>query len=590
MLWPHPLYWLWRRSVRLDQETLADAAAAEVTIRTDYAEQLVAWARVATESRTPHLASSVGLWESPSQLKRRIAILLDEKLTVLRACSRRWRVGSALGMLAFAGGLSLITLSPAEPQVALAESNETAPADEKKPVSETLDFHFASPPSDSDDDANRAVSKPSVISATPSNSIIIQARQQYLNRLGELGIGKPNNIFGICMDEKGQPLAGVSLQIYVQRVRRPEENSRPILETISDTKGEFVFKNVVNVAKEFPEGLPEEYFQGPEASTLTLQGRVKGRVTYIAIESPADIARSSSAHVCVMPPAKVLRGRVTDNAGQPVAGANVKAGILAMLGGIPGINATTTDANGEYVIADLAPLGEAEGVIRPIRAQPVPLIVKHPNFAAKRATIKEIPGKLDVQLVPGSVIEGTVQFPPGEGNKKSLAGSLVHLQRVISDRTPGEQLDAFSYQTQKATVDEQGQYRFASLPAGKYHLTADIEGWVTQGVENVEVAQGKTTTAPDIMLLHGGRVQVQLVDSKTGEPMRFEKPTKGFINAQQRPHRAGILVFRNNVVDYSTTGFVEIRVPAGQYTFHASIPNSDGKSDLNTVLPEAMDE
>lgn len=113
VLWPHPLYWLWRRGVRLDQETLADAAAAEVTDRGRYAEQLVAWARVATTSRAPRLASSVGLWESPSQLRRRVAVLLDEKLTILRACSRGWRVGSAALLLLVAVGLSLVTLQPA---------------------------------------------------------------------------------------------------------------------------------------------------------------------------------------------------------------------------------------------------------------------------------------------------------------------------------------------------------------------------------------------------------------------------------------------------------------------------------------------
>ncbi len=568
VLWPHPLYWLWRRTVRLDQETLADAAAADVTDRTHYAEQLVAWARVATESKTPRLASSVGLWESPSQLKRRIAILLDEKLTVLRECSRRWRVGSALGMLAIAGGLSLITLSPAETQVALAESSETA---------------------------------------TPSNSLI-QARQQFLKRLDGMGMGKPNNIFGICMDEKGQPLAGVSLQIYVQRVSRSEENARPILETISDAKGEFVFNNVVDVAKEFPEGLPEEYFQGPEANTLTLQGRVKGRVTYISSGSPADIARSSQAHVCVMPPAKVLRGRVTDNAGQPVAGAKVGVGYYATTpGGSQGINTATTDANGEYVIDDLLAYSVDEARRYFERYQkndpntlwdgPVlykmPLLIRHPKFAAKRVTIEHIPGSIDVQLVPGSVIEGTVQFPEGnDTTNKTLAGSLVHLRRVVPLSKPGEggMYDNFSFRFKKATIDEKGHYRFASLPAGKYHLTADVEGWVTQGVENIEVAQGESTTAPGIMLMHGGRVQIQLVDSKTGESMRFEEPTKGFLNVKQRSPRSGITFFRDNIVDYSNDGLVEIQMPAGNYTFHALIPNPDGKSDLHMVLPKAMDE
>ncbi|NOY29640.1 MAG: M56 family metallopeptidase [Planctomycetes bacterium] len=122
VLWAHPLYWLWRRRVRLDQETLADAAAAEVSSRADYAEQLVAMAcETASVSRRLPLASSVGLWESPSQLKQRVAVLLDEKLTVLRSCTRRWRVACLIGTGSFAVAASLVTLSPADPSVSVVD-------------------------------------------------------------------------------------------------------------------------------------------------------------------------------------------------------------------------------------------------------------------------------------------------------------------------------------------------------------------------------------------------------------------------------------------------------------------------------------
>jgi len=126
ILWAHPLYWLWRKRVRLDQETLADAAASEVTDRQAYAEQLVAWARDAAKTQAPRFASSVGLWESPSQLRRRVAVLLDEKLTVLRSCSRRWRLISSFSIAVVALGLSLVTLKPAS--LAVAEQ-KTASAD-----------------------------------------------------------------------------------------------------------------------------------------------------------------------------------------------------------------------------------------------------------------------------------------------------------------------------------------------------------------------------------------------------------------------------------------------------------------------------
>ena len=133
ILWIHPLFWLWRRGLRLDQETLADAAASELTSQADYADQLVTWARTAAGIQTPRFASSVGLWESPSQLKRRVAILLDEKLTVLRDCSRKWRVGSIVTLLVLAAGLSLVTLQPESAAVEELAS-DVAPAAQEQPA------------------------------------------------------------------------------------------------------------------------------------------------------------------------------------------------------------------------------------------------------------------------------------------------------------------------------------------------------------------------------------------------------------------------------------------------------------------------
>ena len=117
-LWINPLYWLLRRRMRLDQETLADAVAAEQTNRQEYAKRLVGWAReMSTGPGHPRLAGAAGLWENPSQLRRRIAVLLDERFTLLLQCSRRWRAACLLGAGSLAVAASLVTLSPAEPTV-----------------------------------------------------------------------------------------------------------------------------------------------------------------------------------------------------------------------------------------------------------------------------------------------------------------------------------------------------------------------------------------------------------------------------------------------------------------------------------------
>ena len=78
LLWAQPLYWWLRRQMRLDQEMLADAAAAERTGRRQYAEQLVAWSRDVSVRPRPLLPASVGLWEGASQLRMRVAVFFRD--------------------------------------------------------------------------------------------------------------------------------------------------------------------------------------------------------------------------------------------------------------------------------------------------------------------------------------------------------------------------------------------------------------------------------------------------------------------------------------------------------------------------------
>ena len=81
VLYAHPLFWWLRRAIRNDQECLADAAAAGQS-RHDYAEELLRWARLSPAASPARAWAAVGLWESASQLSRRIAMLLDETFRI----------------------------------------------------------------------------------------------------------------------------------------------------------------------------------------------------------------------------------------------------------------------------------------------------------------------------------------------------------------------------------------------------------------------------------------------------------------------------------------------------------------------------
>jgi beta-lactamase regulating signal transducer with metallopeptidase domain len=129
-LFSHPLYWWLRRAIRRDQELLADAVAAGEN-RQQYAEELLWAIRRAARPAKMTVSAALGIWEGPSELSRRIAMLLDETFRVEPTGSRRWRV-QALAWLVLAGvACSLITLQPA-PSTA-----QPAPAAAQKPAAGT---------------------------------------------------------------------------------------------------------------------------------------------------------------------------------------------------------------------------------------------------------------------------------------------------------------------------------------------------------------------------------------------------------------------------------------------------------------------
>ena len=689
LLWVHPLYWLWRRGLRLDQETLADAAASEQTSQADYADQLVTWARSAAGMQTPRFASSVGLWESPSQLKRRVTVLLDKKLTVLRECSRKWRWGSIIGgtMAVLAAGLSLITLQPdtqllAEPQAidqdpkpAAESSKQIGEQDAQTPGNATLGLQFdpakatgigtsltemseddllyalvpATPITEStvadseelvferanflgleDDFQPQAESNRGTVQLAdrPSSSI----KKKELNSL-DLRLGptvpsdpsdaetsaatladsprepdfnklvyplykhleksrKPNTIVGICIDEFGQPLADVDVRLYAQPVGLPLQRATTMVaRTKSNAQGKFILTSVIDVAKLFPEGIPTSFVPQKQQHIYTLIGKLSGRVPGRHSELAASMAKSGTTTVWVMQEAQTLRGSITDLNGNPVRGATVKVGLASMLLGSNDLNlsSTVTDVQGNYSISDLPPYDATDAdrqIEEMLKKNPElastmaggalrqQLLVTHPEFAAQRVTVDRIPSTVNARLRPGSTIEGKVTFPTPD-QPKAIPAGIVYLQRDTPTSKAGERPQPYSFQVQSTSIDADGRYRFESLPAGKYHLSAGVPSWVTLGIENVVTKTGEVTTAPDIAMTRGGRVRVQLLDGD-GQPLRFDKPMTGWINPQRVP-REKVFSHTTNVRTFSVEGIGETQLAPGTYRLNVNVPTGDGQ-------------
>lgn len=96
----YPLPWLWSlcRQVRLCQEYLADAAAvAGAGNAEDYAQFLLGWAAVPSPP-----AGVAGVSGRPSDLYRRITMLLQFPTPVERRCPRHWALLTGSGLVALA--------------------------------------------------------------------------------------------------------------------------------------------------------------------------------------------------------------------------------------------------------------------------------------------------------------------------------------------------------------------------------------------------------------------------------------------------------------------------------------------------------
>jgi protocatechuate 3,4-dioxygenase beta subunit len=277
-----------RRRMRLEQEALADAAAVEVTSRQRYAEQLVACARDMSVRPAVRLSAAVGLWEGPSQLRQRIALLVDEQFTVLRSCPRRWRRAVASLVILSAILLSAITVQPA--------------------TSTDTNGDQAAPTSNSPESAKGKET------AAPTGTATFV-------RFG--APGTPNTIAGQCVDENGNPLANIDVQLA--RVGWRDAKREEIARQVTGANGQFRFEDVVDIESTYPDG-KVPLLSNSGAPGFQVSAIAPGRVSTSEPTSQNRVAQHGSEIRLTMPPAATLRGRITGPRGEPVAGALVSVG------------------------------------------------------------------------------------------------------------------------------------------------------------------------------------------------------------------------------------------------------------------------
>lgn len=330
---------------------------------------------------------------------------------------------------------------------------------------------------------------------------------------------KTITLSGVCEDEGGKPLAGVRVALYREDPLTSKVTQLQAVETGTD--GRFEFRDLPPLPP--VEGRPDWAYA--VAATKSGHGSrvqsVYGGIEKVSLKFG-------------LWPAGPLKGRVTDPAGKPVAGAWVWGpGLLA--GPLDGIGSARTDADGRYEIRDMTAWDAAKVKPRPVGNGAFMTVsecffdVRHPDYGHERPKYRRVPDTIDVVLRPAGVVTGRVV---DRVTGKPAAGVVVSTQGTNANQTPG---------FHQARTAADGTYRLPSLTAGAYNLWAEAPDRACAALDSLAVEAGKTLAAPDLALIEGGWLEGQLVDAVTGKPIDGTKDAHMWVGlyGSSRPKSGG---------------------------------------------------
>ena len=245
----------------------------------------------------------------------------------------------------------------------------------------------------------------------------------------------------------------------------------------------------------------------------------RGRPSTLPVDVPEGGRRF---HKDLELPVSRISGTVLDPAGKPVPGARVRAvpgetpgggGILSLIVS-RGAWRSRTDGDGRFTL-ERVPGGTYELEVEPPR--------KRKDLGEASLPGLDVDGKTDLEgirlvLPPAGVLEGTVR----DGKGKPLAGVAVRAVREGKER-PGKATlagrvralrDARLY---RVVTDGEGLFRIRGVPAGKWKVRAEKEGFAPVEARGLELLQGGLVRA-DLVLHKGGTVKVQVLN-RTGSPL-----------------------------------------------------------------------
>lgn len=247
-----------------------------------------------------------------------------------------------------------------------------------------------------------------------------------------LHVERPGRVSGTVVALPERSPVG-EFQIAVERIEAEREPLDPW-----NTKRQIVSrKQDGSFTEELPAGLYELILRAEGFASQTL------RMVRVKSGSTTDAS-------FVVQPAASIAGKVTDERGAPIGGANIR--LLQEERPVPREEATRTDAKGEFIAKD-APAGE------------VTLEVHRDGYFRKRATTQVIAGqqsRVEIELRTGLEIRGTVV----DEYSRPIAGATVRVMGSCCNGTAQTEID--------------GSFVVRGFEDGRYAVTIEKKGYLDQ--------------------------------------------------------------------------------------------------------------
>lgn len=236
--------------------------------------------------------------------------------------------------------------------------------------------------------------------------------------------------------------------------------------------------------------------------TLTVPTGVKLYLQAAALNSTSagiqpgaePVPGSQEGPAFALPPASLAGGTVVDEAGRPVAGAQIQA---AAEGRFRWGNQSRTRSGPQGGFRLRVPSGQA-----------IQLIALHPDFSPASVPLPEIPphaSRTDLRLVlkRGLSATGTVR----DQQEKPVAGAQITLVPTWDDRAAAGRMPPYFLSREKpleAISGADGRFTIEHLQAGRFDLVARAAGFAPVQVPGLEIQEGAKAASLGTVILHPG--------------------------------------------------------------------------------------